>query len=94
MHLNRMDREDHLYKAFQHFDKDNSGYITTEELEQALRDYGMQDGKDLSEIIMEVDNDNVSAHILFLIPTPIYTCSELLETLSRCCTSSINRTEG
>ncbi|CAN1226839.1 Calcium-dependent protein kinase 17 [Linum grandiflorum] len=36
MHLNRMDREEHLYTAFQHFDKDNSGFITTEELQQAL----------------------------------------------------------
>lgn len=27
MHLNRMDREEHLYTAFQHFDKDNSGYV-------------------------------------------------------------------
>ncbi|KAJ6964766.1 calcium-dependent protein kinase 34-like [Populus alba x Populus x berolinensis] len=25
MHMNRMDREEHLYTAFQHFDKDNSG---------------------------------------------------------------------
>jgi len=25
MHLNRMDREEHLYTAFQYFDKDNSG---------------------------------------------------------------------
>ncbi|XP_031268303.1 calcium-dependent protein kinase 17-like [Pistacia vera] len=25
MHINRMDREEHLYTAFQHFDKDNSG---------------------------------------------------------------------
>ncbi|KAM0026995.1 putative protein kinase CAMK-CDPK family [Helianthus debilis subsp. tardiflorus] len=27
MHMNRMDREDHLYTAFQYFDKDNSGYV-------------------------------------------------------------------
>ena len=27
MHLNRMDKEDHLYTAFTYFDKDNSGYI-------------------------------------------------------------------
>jgi calcium-dependent protein kinase len=27
MHMNRMDREEHLYTAFQYFDKDNSGYI-------------------------------------------------------------------
>ncbi|MBA0762354.1 hypothetical protein Gotri_011988 [Gossypium trilobum] len=58
MHMNRMDREEHLYRAFQHFDKDNSGYITIEELEQALREYGMHDGKDIKEIISEVDNDN------------------------------------
>lgn len=25
MHLNRMEREDHLYKAFEYFDKDKSG---------------------------------------------------------------------
>jgi hypothetical protein len=25
MHMNRMDREDHLYKAFVYFDKDKSG---------------------------------------------------------------------
>ncbi|KAJ6345546.1 hypothetical protein OIU78_008240 [Salix suchowensis] len=58
MHLNRMDREEHLYTAFQHFDKDNSGYITTEELEQALLDFGMHDGRDIREIISEVDADN------------------------------------
>ncbi|KAF2291826.1 hypothetical protein GH714_035754 [Hevea brasiliensis] len=58
MHMNRMDREEHLYTAFQHFDKDNSGYITTEELEQALREFGMHDGRDIKEIISEVDSDN------------------------------------
>ncbi|KAJ8446841.1 hypothetical protein Cgig2_016151 [Carnegiea gigantea] len=58
MHLNRMDKEEHLYTAFQYFDKDNSGYITVEELEQALREYGMHDGRDIGEIINEVDTDH------------------------------------
>ncbi|KAF8395709.1 hypothetical protein HHK36_019659 [Tetracentron sinense] len=58
MHINRMDREEHLYTAFQYFDKDNSGYITTEELEQALREFGMHDGRDIREILSEVDADN------------------------------------
>ncbi|KAL6506152.1 Calcium-dependent protein kinase 17 [Orobanche gracilis] len=58
MHMNRMDREEHLYTAFQYFDKDNSGYITIEELEQALREFGMDDGKDIKEIINEVDADH------------------------------------
>jgi len=35
-------------------------YITVEELEQALREYGMHDGRDINEIINEVDTDHVS----------------------------------
>ncbi|KAG8388935.1 hypothetical protein BUALT_Bualt02G0177000 [Buddleja alternifolia] len=58
MHMNRMDREEHLYTAFQYFDKDHSGYITVEELAQALREFGMDNGKDITEIISEVDSDN------------------------------------
>ncbi|XP_061353990.1 calcium-dependent protein kinase 2-like [Gastrolobium bilobum] len=58
MHMNRMNREEHLYTAFQYFDKDNSGFITTEELEQALHEYNMHDGRDIKEILQEVDGDN------------------------------------
>ncbi|KAG5053255.1 hypothetical protein AAZX31_02G262600 [Glycine max] len=58
MHMNRMNKEDHLYTAFQYFDKDNSGYITIEELEQALVEFNMHDGRDMKEIISEVDSDN------------------------------------
>ncbi|CAL5425448.1 unnamed protein product [Camellia sinensis] len=58
MQLNRMDREEHLYTAFQYFDKDNSGYITIEELQQALREFGINDGRDINEIISEVDADH------------------------------------
>ncbi|KAL5077774.1 hypothetical protein RYX36_016758 [Vicia faba] len=58
MHMNRMNREEHLYTAFQYFDKDNSGFITTEELDQALREYNMHDGRDIKDILQEVDGDN------------------------------------
>ncbi|XP_047179659.1 calcium-dependent protein kinase 2-like [Vigna umbellata] len=58
MQMNRMNREEHLYTAFQYFDKDNSGFITTEELEQALREFNMHDGRDIKEILLEVDGDN------------------------------------
>ncbi|KAJ6308060.1 hypothetical protein OIU76_017769 [Salix suchowensis] len=58
MHMNRMEREDHLFKAFEYFDKDKSGYITMEELEQALTKYNMGDAKTIKEIIAEVDTDH------------------------------------
>ncbi|ESW18130.1 hypothetical protein PHAVU_006G015300 [Phaseolus vulgaris] len=58
MQMNRMNREEHLYTAFQYFDKDNSGFITTEELEQALHEFNMHDGRDIKEILQEVDGDN------------------------------------
>jgi calcium-dependent protein kinase len=58
MHMNRMDREDHIYRAFQYFDKDSSGYITVDELEQALKKYGIGDDRTIKEIIAEVDTDH------------------------------------
>ncbi|GJM92806.1 hypothetical protein PR202_ga09307 [Eleusine coracana subsp. coracana] len=58
MHMNRMDRDEHLYAAFQYFDKDGSGCISKEELEQALREKGLLDGRDIKDIISEVDADN------------------------------------
>jgi len=58
MHINRTEKQDRLYTAFQYFDKDNSGYITKEELQQALKNYGMGDPKTIKEIIDEVDTDN------------------------------------
>ncbi|KAJ1285867.1 hypothetical protein BS78_03G311200 [Paspalum vaginatum] len=58
MHMNRMDREEHLYTAFQYFDKDGSGCISKEELEQALKEKGLMDGRDIKDIISEVDADN------------------------------------
>lgn len=59
MHLNKIEREDHLFRAFSYFDKDGSGYITQDELQKACEEFGLEDVK-LDEIIQEVDQDNVS----------------------------------
>ncbi|XP_020260693.1 calcium-dependent protein kinase 14-like [Asparagus officinalis] len=59
MHMNRMDREEHLYTAFQYFDKDNSGFITIEDLEQALKEKGLYDGGNIKDIILDADSDNL-----------------------------------
>ncbi|KAK7245856.1 hypothetical protein RIF29_40708 [Crotalaria pallida] len=58
MHRHRLERDEHLYKAFQYFDKDSSGYITRDELETAMTQHGMGDEATIKEIISEVDTDN------------------------------------
>ncbi|OAY67230.1 Calcium-dependent protein kinase isoform 2 [Ananas comosus] len=58
MHRHKLERDEHLYKAFQYFDKDNSGFITRDELESALTEHGMGDAATIKDIISEVDADN------------------------------------
>ncbi|XP_073265604.1 calcium-dependent protein kinase 29 isoform X3 [Populus alba] len=57
MHRHRLEKEENLYKAFQFFDKDNSGFITRDELRQAMSQYGMGDEATIDEIIEDVDTD-------------------------------------
>ena len=68
MHMNRMDREEHLYTAFQYFDKDGSGYITADELQLACEEFGLDDVK-LEDMIGEVDQDNVRQCLRFSFTT-------------------------
>lgn len=58
IHLNKLEREEHLLSAFSYFDKDGSGYITIDELQQACVEQGMSDVF-LEDVIKEVDQDNV-----------------------------------
>lgn len=64
LHLNKVEREDHLFAAFSYFDKDGSGYITADELQQACEEFGITDIK-LEDMIQEVDQDNVSGCYFF-----------------------------
>ncbi|GLT52207.1 hypothetical protein SLA2020_255600 [Shorea laevis] len=57
LHLNKMEREENLVAAFSYFDKDGSGYITIDELQQACKDFGLGDVH-LDEMIKEIDQDN------------------------------------
>jgi hypothetical protein len=59
LHLNKIEKEDHLYAAFSYFDQDGSGYITKDELQQACEKFGLGDVQ-LDEIIREVDQDDVN----------------------------------
>lgn len=57
LHLNKVDKEDHLVAAFSYFDRDGSGYITQDELQKACEDFGIEEVH-LEEIIREADQDN------------------------------------
>ncbi|KAI3875765.1 hypothetical protein MKX03_023688 [Papaver bracteatum] len=57
MHRHRLEKEENLYKAFQYFDKDGSGFITRDELKHAMSKYGMGDEETIDEVINEVDID-------------------------------------
>ncbi|XP_062158251.1 calcium-dependent protein kinase SK5-like [Alnus glutinosa] len=56
LHLNKLEREN-LLSAFYFFDKDSSGYITIDELQQACKEFGLSEGH-LDEMIKEIDQDN------------------------------------
>ncbi|KAL2342848.1 hypothetical protein Fmac_004133 [Flemingia macrophylla] len=57
VHLNKLEREENLVSAFSYFDKDGSGYITIDEIQQACKDFGLDDIH-IDEIIKEIDQDN------------------------------------
>ncbi|XP_071698679.1 calcium-dependent protein kinase 26-like [Rutidosis leptorrhynchoides] len=57
LHSNQVNREDHLLFAFSYFDKDGSGYITIDELQEACKEFGVDDVH-LEEIIKEADQNN------------------------------------
>lgn len=63
LHLNKIQKEDNLYAAFSYFDKDGSGYITRDELQQACEKFGLEDVH-IDDLIREIDQDNVSLFAL------------------------------
>ncbi|KAG5043980.1 hypothetical protein AAZX31_03G184200 [Glycine max] len=57
LHLNKVDREDHLVAAFSFFDRSGSGYITQDELQEACEEFGIENVC-LEEMIQEADRNN------------------------------------
>ncbi|KAJ0855849.1 putative non-specific serine/threonine protein kinase [Helianthus annuus] len=57
LHLNKIEKEDHLFGAFSYFDKDGSGHVNAHELQQACDEFGIN--APLEELIQDVDQDNV-----------------------------------
>lgn len=60
VHLRKMGNEDHLHKAFEFFDQNQSGYIEIEELRDALADEVETNNEEVINAIMQdVDTDKV-----------------------------------
>eukprot|EP00249_Psilotum_nudum_P023359 c28846_g1_i1 orf=441-2168(-) len=57
VNLNKLEREENLFAAFCYFDKDGSGYITVDELQQACIEHNMSDAR-IEEMIHEIDQNN------------------------------------
>jgi calcium-dependent protein kinase len=52
-----VEREENLVAAFRYLDKDNSGYLTIEELQNACEEFNMGEVK-MEELMRDVDQDN------------------------------------
>eukprot|EP00884_Botryococcus_braunii_P005512 jgi/Botrbrau1/14962/Bobra.0018s0065.1 len=57
IHQCQLEKDDVMLRAFQSFDTDNSGYITTDELEAALKGQAGSTAEEIKKILQEVDKD-------------------------------------
>lgn len=60
VHLKKLEEEEILFSALSFFDKDCSGYITVDELQEACKEFGLSEVH-LDEVIKEIDEDKVSS---------------------------------
>lgn len=59
VHLRKMGNDEHLHKAFQFFDQNQTGYIELEELRDALADEVDTSEEVITAIMHDVDTDKV-----------------------------------
>lgn len=61
VHLKRISSDEHLFQAFNYFDKNESGFIEFEELREALLEDNLGPNKEqiIQDIIFDVDLDKV-----------------------------------
>lgn len=56
LHTFKLENDEQLIKAFEHFDTDGSGTISRDELREALKKYGESE-ENISTLLEEVDKD-------------------------------------
>ncbi|TKY57600.1 Calcium-dependent protein kinase isoform 2 [Spatholobus suberectus] len=57
MDRHKLEKGENLFKAFQYFDKDENGYITRDELREAMTEHQMGDEAAVDEVFDDVDSD-------------------------------------
>lgn len=61
VHMRKMVNDEHIHKAFSHFDLNESGYIEIEDLREALCDNDDANNKEvITSIMHDVDTNMVS----------------------------------
>ncbi|KAI5065455.1 hypothetical protein GOP47_0020150 [Adiantum capillus-veneris] len=57
LNLNKIEREENLFAAFAYFDKDGSGFITMDEIQQACLEHSIGDAE-IDQIVCDIDQNN------------------------------------
>lgn len=56
VHLNKLEKDEYLLRAFQHFDMDGSGSITANEIMAGLQEQGISHAE-ADELLVQLDAD-------------------------------------
>eukprot|EP00271_Cylindrocystis_brebissonii_P017026 TRINITY_DN424_c0_g3_i1.p1 TRINITY_DN424_c0_g3~~TRINITY_DN424_c0_g3_i1.p1 ORF type:complete len:520 (+),score=157.09 TRINITY_DN424_c0_g3_i1:245-1804(+) len=56
LHLNKIEKQENLFKAFAHFDADGSGFISNDELEHACKEFNISK-EEVTQMMKEVDSN-------------------------------------
>lgn len=56
VHLNKLEKDEYLLRAFRHFDKDGSGSITANEIMAGLKEQGISQAE-ADDILVQLDDD-------------------------------------
>ena len=55
--VNKLKNESNLERAFAYFDKDDSGFITVDELMSVVKEFKLGDQMDVKQILSDADRD-------------------------------------
>ncbi|CAI9273223.1 unnamed protein product [Lactuca saligna] len=69
LHINKIEKENHLFAVFSYYNKDGNGYISADELQHACEEFGIDAHPE--ELIQDVDQDNIDDEYVFVDNTQV-----------------------